>query len=696
VRTRYSVPATVLAGFLALTGDGVAQDRSIFSVLDTQGRSVAMAARADGTLSDQDVLSAGGRRVQVWALSATPGSAIQVDLRSADFDAFLYLVGPGLGEGLRDDDGGDGLNSRLCVEVSEPGEYRVVASSLGGGTGAFTLEVTEAPGAGDGSCPAAATGVTINDLSLLPTEGRVLGPGEDVQGFLGPDDPTVFESPAQAWSVEGRAGESFSVDLVSDDFDAYLMVEGPGLESWLQDDDGAGRCDSRLTFDFPQTGAYRVVASTLDATGGAFRLVTSREPGPPDPASCIASNVTDDAPPADPGNVIEVGALQLGEPVTGIMTGSEGTYSGRSMQGWTLDAMEGDRIAIEMRSADFDSYLYFSGPGFADPLYDDDGAGNLHSRICVEIPETGRYSVFAGPFSGPNAGNRFTLRASADAGSACDYFELAPERIADHLRALATDGRVLTVGDEGEGFLDQNSARHPESGRRIQPWSLTLDAGERVWVEVIADDFDAVLYAIGPGLDEALFADDAEGCLHSRMEIVAPGSGTMTLLPGAFTSDVSGPYRIRVLTEPGVIECAASGGGGGATTGMTTATTDASTLGGVSTGADRPLAMGTEVAGVLGITSETLSGGQPIETWTVDVEAGDEIVFELLSDDFDPLLYLDGPGLDEPLMDDDGAGSLDSRIVFIATESGTMRLVASGLTESAAGAYRLRAIRRAR
>ena len=108
------------------------------------------------------------------------------------------------------------------------------------------------------------------------------------------------------------------------------------------------------------------------------------------------------------------------------------------------------------------------------------------------------------------------------------------------------------------------------------------------------------------------------------------------------------------------------------------------------------MAVGTEVLGSLGVTSETLASGQPVESWTVEVQAGDEIVFELLSDDFDPLLYLDGPGLAEPLMDDDGAGSLDSRIVFLAPESGTMRLVASGLTESAAGEYRLRAIRRAR
>ena len=76
--------------------------------------------------------------------------------------------------------------------------------------------------------------------------------------------------------------------------------------------------------------------------------------------------------------------------------------------------------------------------------------------------------------------------------------------------------------------------------------------------------------------------------------------------------------------------------------------------------------------------------------------AGDEMVFELISDEFDPVLYLDGPGLNAPLMDDDGAGSLDSRIVFTATESGVMRLVVTALGSDGAGTFRLRAIRRAR
>jgi hypothetical protein len=42
---------------------------------------------------------------------------------------------------LEDDDSGEGLNSRLDVTFPNDGTYRVVASSLGGSLGTFTLRV---------------------------------------------------------------------------------------------------------------------------------------------------------------------------------------------------------------------------------------------------------------------------------------------------------------------------------------------------------------------------------------------------------------------------------------------------------------------------------------------------------------------------------------------------------------------------
>ncbi len=63
---------------------------------------------------------------------------------SRNFDAYLYLQGPDGKVLAEDDDGGEGLNSRIIHRAAKTGEYRIVATSLNGqGTGQFTFTVQE-------------------------------------------------------------------------------------------------------------------------------------------------------------------------------------------------------------------------------------------------------------------------------------------------------------------------------------------------------------------------------------------------------------------------------------------------------------------------------------------------------------------------------------------------------------------------
>src|SRR5207244_1860101 len=76
---------------------------------------------------------------------------------------------------------------------------------------------------------------------------------------------------AQEWRLAGHAGQTVTIDLASDAFDAYLFLLGPGFETASpQDDDSGGRCNARLTARLPKTGDYVVVVTTSD------RLATGR------------------------------------------------------------------------------------------------------------------------------------------------------------------------------------------------------------------------------------------------------------------------------------------------------------------------------------------------------------------------------------------------------------------------------------
>jgi hypothetical protein len=68
----------------------------------------------------------------------------QIDLMSRAFDSFLILEDSTGKQLATDDDGGDGLNSRLVFRAPANGLYRIIATSLGmRGTGNFVLEVRE-------------------------------------------------------------------------------------------------------------------------------------------------------------------------------------------------------------------------------------------------------------------------------------------------------------------------------------------------------------------------------------------------------------------------------------------------------------------------------------------------------------------------------------------------------------------------
>ena len=85
-----------------------------------------------------------GKIHKLFIVNLEKGKTYQIDHMSRNFDAYLYLIGPDGGILAQDDDGGEGLNSRIIHAANKDGEYRIVATSLGGRSfGQFTFQVAE-------------------------------------------------------------------------------------------------------------------------------------------------------------------------------------------------------------------------------------------------------------------------------------------------------------------------------------------------------------------------------------------------------------------------------------------------------------------------------------------------------------------------------------------------------------------------
>jgi hypothetical protein len=410
--------------------------------------------------------------------------------------------------------------------------------------------------------------------------------------------------------------------------------------------------------------------------------------------TCIPPARDTEAPARDVSAVTVAGTLEWEATSTGTFGGSETEYDGRRVQAWELDAEAGTRVVIEMRSDDFDSYLYLTGPGYAEPAFNDDGAGNLNARICAELPESGRYLVLSGAFSGGDAGQIYTVRPSrVDAPSACDEFEMTPEAVTGALAQMPTDGRTLRLGAEATSELDSITAgRHPDTNRPLQAWSFQGQADRTVYVDVVSDDFDTVLYAMGAGLDGILFIDDGEAGCNSRMAITPTQNGEIRLFPGGYREDASGAYRLRASES--LVPLEDNGCDFEATAVVATSAFDGSLLAGISSGEDRRVEPVTVARGSLGSEDERLGTGQPAQAWTLPVTSLEEVEITLVSEAFDPVLYVDGAPVSAPLTDDDSAGELDSRITLTAVTNGLLRIVVSAYASDAAGDFELRIVRR--
>ncbi len=118
---------------------------SVSEIVCAAADTIAFGETVTGTLDVNDCLRTGGAFQESWELVLENDTTARIDLESAAFDAFLVLKDSQGNVVASDDDGGDGLNSRI-ERVLEAGTYEIVASSFGPGqTGTYQLTVDAPP-----------------------------------------------------------------------------------------------------------------------------------------------------------------------------------------------------------------------------------------------------------------------------------------------------------------------------------------------------------------------------------------------------------------------------------------------------------------------------------------------------------------------------------------------------------------------
>lgn len=274
-----SIARIALAASLALPATATAQAAgggSILWLVRPAGR-LQLDTPTSGALSASDFFGPTDAYLDVWELEGRAGGSVTIDMRSPDFDALLYVVGPGMAETLSDDDGGGRCDARVSVRFLEDGIYRVAATVNGARTtGVYSLFASVNPGPAP-EIPCGGPDPAM--FAALPVAGT-LTVGTPLNGSLGPGDPTLENGAlAEVWALAGTEGATVRIRLESDAFDSFLYVIGPDGESILTDDDGGGDLHAEIEFTFPASGTCRVVVSSADNGSGAFVLTVTSGAG---------------------------------------------------------------------------------------------------------------------------------------------------------------------------------------------------------------------------------------------------------------------------------------------------------------------------------------------------------------------------------------------------------------------------------
>ena len=254
---------------------------------------IAVGQTVNGQLSDDDDLYADTTFYQRWRFTAVPGQDITIDLSSPDFDPELLLYG--LDTVIVNDDGGPGCASRIVLSPPTSGPFVMLVNTTNTPhrqTGRFTLSITpgakeldnardcQPPGGTAASSGGGGGGGGGGGTRSSSVRGNhSIAVGQSVSGQISENDEMWVDSTyIQRWIVNGQAGETVTIDVMSSDFDAYMMLKGPDVPNDADhDDDSGGKCNARLTVTFPHTSQYEIDVNTQGrkyATGAFVISVT--------------------------------------------------------------------------------------------------------------------------------------------------------------------------------------------------------------------------------------------------------------------------------------------------------------------------------------------------------------------------------------------------------------------------------------
>jgi len=526
-----------------------------------------------GRLATTDQTFADGSRYKMYAFVGNKGDTVAVDLTSDDFDANLVIADASGNSLARNDDGGDRCNARLTFVLPLAANYRIYAnSSAQAELGDYRLALARGKAA------------TPSD-TVCRGFGRVAGLiqlGQTITGTLSSNDPefTGDSTYFQRWILPVKAFQAFTVDLESNDFDAYLLLTRGRGDKLVENDDGGGACNARLVYSPQDDHPLRIVVNTASRPRrqtGSFTLRVSEGESQTEakgncrfPAGQSAQQAAARASrPAGGGGRMGGGqgpvpSIRVGETVNGSLTSADSLYPDNSyFKFYQFTATPGREITIDLASDEFDPVLIVRGDDLDASVINDDGGPGCSARVSRAFASRGPYRILVNATASPERQTgRFTLsitegtkpvqergnsdcqppRAAAGGGGAESGLPSAGR--------AATASHAIAIGQTQQGNLTRNDVLLTSDSTYAQAWTIQGRAGQTVTIDLESDAFDSYLFLRGPGVSGGrdFQDDDGGGNCHARLTATFPQNGEYEIVVNTADKYATGAFTLSVTS----------------------------------------------------------------------------------------------------------------------------------------------------
>ena len=186
----------------------------------------------DNDKTDLDKLS------KVLTMQLKGGQSYLFEIDSGDFDPHVYVFDT-KGKLLGQDPA-----KTICAAAAD-GPYHVIVKSFDSQLGKFELKIRSFKLQGE-------------------PKPRELGKdGLTIKAAIGDKDKTPLEKLGKVYSVQLKAGQTYTIDLEGKDLDCFLYLFDAKSALLAQDDDSVAP-NSRIVFEAPRDGVYHILATTVD------------------------------------------------------------------------------------------------------------------------------------------------------------------------------------------------------------------------------------------------------------------------------------------------------------------------------------------------------------------------------------------------------------------------------------------------